>query len=165
MKSSRRHDSLIPLSREHQYALLLCLRIHRGIEAHQEDLDWLRAKAVNAVRFFESDLALHFKAEEEVLFPAMRDFPEANELINALLNEHRALERLMESLHQAADGLLPDLLCQFADLLEAHIRREERSLFPIYEERTSAELTRKVGEGIIAIIGPALQPRHPELLQ
>lgn len=165
MKSSRRHNSLIPLSREHHYALMLCLRVHRGIKVHQEDLDWLRAKAENAVRFFESDLALHFKAEEEVLFPAMLQFPEASELVNTLLAEHRELEKLIESLRQAADGLLSALLCQFADLLESHIRREEQSLFPIYEERTSSELSRQVSEGINAIIGLALQPRHPELLQ
>src|ERR1051325_6583205 len=132
MKSPRRHDSLIPLSREHHYALLLCLRIHRGIEAHRADLNWLRIKAGNAVRFFASDLRLHFKAEEEVLFPAMRDLPAPRELINDLLAEHRELERLIERLRRAEDGLLPDLLCQFADLLESHIRREEQSLFPIY---------------------------------
>jgi len=50
--SSRRHDSLIPLSREHQYALMLCLRIHRGLIEHDRDANWLVVKAWQAVRFF-----------------------------------------------------------------------------------------------------------------
>src|SRR5437870_1701179 len=120
MKSSRRHDSLVPLSREHHYALMLCLRIHRGIEAHHEDLGWLRAKSKQAIRFFETDLVLHFKAEEEVLFPAMRGFPSARELINLLEREHRELESLIERLRQTEGRSVLDPLWQFADLLEAH---------------------------------------------
>ena len=108
MKSSRRHESLVPLSREHHYALMLCLRIHRGIEAHKEDLGWLRAKTEHAIRFFETDLALHFKAEEEVLFPAMCNFPGARELISLLLREHRELESLIEELGRAGELILGD---------------------------------------------------------
>jgi iron-sulfur cluster repair protein YtfE (RIC family) len=165
VKSSRRHDSLVPLSREHHYALMLCLRIHRGIERHQADPNWLQAKAAQAIRFFESDLTLHFRAEEEVLFPAMRDFTGARELVNLLQCEHRELESLIKRLRQTEGRLLLDPLKQFADLLETHIRQEERALFPIYEEQTSSELARQLGEEIKAIIGSALQPRNPELLK
>jgi len=165
MKSSRRHESLVPLSREHHYALMLCLRIHRGIEAHKEDPGWLRAKGEQAIDFFESDLVLHFKAEEEVLFPAMRGFPGATELVNRLEREHRELESLIERLRQTEGRSLLDPLWQFADLLEAHIRQEERLLFPMYEQQASSELSRKVGEEIKALIGSARQPRNPELLK
>ena len=60
MKTGRRHESLIPLSREHQYGLLVCLRIHRGMENHRADLDWLSDRAEKVIRFFESDLRMHF---------------------------------------------------------------------------------------------------------
>ena len=69
MKPSRRHESIIPLSREHQYGLLECLRIHRGIEGHRTDVSRLSERAEKVIRFFESDLKKHFKAEERVLFP------------------------------------------------------------------------------------------------
>lgn len=144
---------------------MLCLRIHRGIEAHHKDPDWLQAKAEQAIRFFESDLVLHFKAEEGVLFPAMQSFPSAREVIKRLLREHRKIERLIKKLRQTDGRRLLNPLRQFADLLEVHIRQEERLLFPIYEQQISSELSRKVGEEINALIGPALQPRNPELLK
>ena len=53
MKSNRRHESLIPLSREHHYGLPVCLRIHRGIENHQADVSWLSERADKVIRFFE----------------------------------------------------------------------------------------------------------------
>jgi hypothetical protein len=94
MGSSRRHDSLIPLSHEHHYGLMLCLRIHRGLSQHGGDERWLRAKAAQAAKFFRSDLTPHFRAEEEALFPAMRDFAGARELLEELISDHRELERL-----------------------------------------------------------------------
>ena len=57
MKTSRRrHNSLIPLSREHQYALMLCLRIHRGLIEHNADSTWIETKTGHAVRFFDDGL-------------------------------------------------------------------------------------------------------------
>jgi iron-sulfur cluster repair protein YtfE (RIC family) len=127
-------------------------------------LTWLQKKAA-AVQFFESDLALHFKAEEESLFPAMRDWPDASRLISELLNEHRELERSIEQLRGSRDASLAERLNEFADLLEAHIRKEERILFPLYEQQVPSEIASQVRQGIIDTIGHALQPRHPELLR
>src|SRR5829696_8488764 len=100
MNSSRRHDSLIPLSHDHHHALFLCLRIHRGLETQSGDEAWLRSMAEDAVGFFASDLVPHFKMEEELLFPAMQKLNEASELTGELLSEHRALESFVELLRQ-----------------------------------------------------------------
>jgi hemerythrin-like domain-containing protein len=165
MESSRRHESLIPLSREHHYGLMLCLRIRRGLPLHGGDEGWARAKAALAAEFFASDLTAHFKAEEEALFPAMRDFVGAHGLINELLSQHRELERLGEQLRQVAGARVVEALGEFADLLEAHIRKEERELFPLYEKQAGAELVAKVGSAVKDIIGDAMRPRNPELLK
>ena len=163
--SSRRHDSLIPLSREHQYALMLCLRIHRGLIEHDTDATWLQMKAGVAVRFFESELVTHFQAEEEVLFPAMRELSGAAPIIDALLAEHEQMRRLIDQLRQSEAGSLASTLKEFADTLEAHIRKEERELFPIYEQNASSEVTTRVERAIFNLIGSASQPRNPELLR
>jgi len=163
--SSRRHDSLIPLSREHQYALLLCLRIHRGLTECEEDTDWLELKADHAVRFFEVELLTHFQAEEESLFPAMRELLEAKPIIDELLVEHERIRKLIAQLGKPEPGSLASTLKEFADLLEAHIRKEERELFPIYEQQASPEIISRVGRAISVLIGSAAQPRNPELLR
>lgn len=127
MKTSRRYDSLIPLSHDHHHALVLCLRIHRGLELHREDEGWLQATAEEAIRFFASDLTPHITSEEEVLFPAMQYVAESSELICELLREHRAIENLVERLRQMNVALFAETLQQLADLLETHIRKEERA--------------------------------------
>lgn len=164
MKKAKRHQSLIPLSREHHYALMICLRINRGLPARGYETEWLQSKARQVTLFFASDLAAHFKAEEEVLFPAMRATLEAASLIEELCDEHRRLERLVQQLSTEAHSIAA-ILREFAGLLEAHIRKEERLLFPIYEREISTSSAEHVERDIRAMIGPALKPKHPELLE
>jgi len=165
MKLHKRHESLIPLSREHHYGLLVCLRIHRGIENHQADVSWLNERAEKVVRFFESELKTHFKAEEEIVFPAMKGIEDSRATIDQLVNEHRNLERLAQRLREAREVQLTPLLREFADLLEAHIRTEERVLFPRYELSISSDLARQVGIRVLEVIGTAMKPKHPVLLE
>jgi iron-sulfur cluster repair protein YtfE (RIC family) len=165
MKTGRRHESLIPLSREHHYGLLVCLRIHRGLENHETDLDWLRERADKAIRFFESDLKTHFEAEEAIVFPAMSGIVEARPTVEQLLDEHRSLARLADRMRQAVGVELSPLLREFADLLEAHIRKEERVLFPCYEENISPKKADHVQIRVLEVIGSAMKPKHPILLE
>jgi iron-sulfur cluster repair protein YtfE (RIC family) len=151
MNSHRRHNSLIPLSHEHHHALVLCLRIHRGLQQQGDQEVWLRSMAEAALRFFESDLLPHFKVEEEVLFPAMQPLPEASELIADLESDHRALERFIKLMRQVRSVGLGDALGQFADLLKSHIRKEENQLFPIYETCLGEELADKIGQQMQAL--------------
>jgi iron-sulfur cluster repair protein YtfE (RIC family) len=162
---SRRHNSLIPLSREHHYGLLVCLRIHRGLGSHIEDRDWLQERARKVLRFCESDLWTHFKVEEKIVFPAMSGISKAAETIRQLISEHRQIEILVRQLRQDDGRRLASLLQEFANLLEAHIRREERVLFPFYESQVPLELAKQLGEQILEIIGEAAQPRDPTLLE
>src|SRR5215475_278269 len=155
MKSSRRYQSLIPLSREHHYGLMLCLRIHRGLPKNADDEAWVRAKAVQAAAFFTTDLSAHFEAEERVLFPAMRSFTGAKELLTELVSEHRELRRIASRLIGSKVAGLTAVLGQFADLLESHIRKEERQLFPLYEKQVSSDVDTEVERGIRDVIGDA----------
>jgi iron-sulfur cluster repair protein YtfE (RIC family) len=144
---------------------MLCLRIHRGLIEHGADSNWLQTKANHAARFFEGELVTHFQAEEMFLFPAMRDISSATEIIDQLLAEHGKLKRLVDRLRQIEVSSLPPALKEFADTLEAHIRKEERELFPIYEEKASPETISLVERGIFGLLGSASQPRDPEVLK
>ena len=165
MKPERRHESLVPLSREHHYGLLVCLRIHRGLETYNTNLDWVRERADKAIRFFESDLKTHFEVEEAIVFPAMSGIEEARSTIEQLIGEHRSLAMLVDRLRLALGLELSPLLREFADLLEAHIRKEERVLFPCYEGNISPKDAGQVKSQILEVIGSAMKPKHPELLE
>src|SRR5215510_11908680 len=165
MKASRRYQSLIPLSREHHYGLMLCLRIHRGLPKNGDDEAWVREKGVQAAAFFTTDLIAHFEAEEQVLFPAMRSFTGAKELLTELVSEHRQLRRIASRMVGSKAAGLKTALGQFADMLESHIRKEERQLFPLYEKQVSGDVDTEVERAIHHVIGDAMQSRDPRLLK
>jgi hemerythrin-like domain-containing protein len=64
-----RDKSLIPLSRQHQHALALCVRIERTSPIPEADLPAWRAEIALQ---YEQELRIHFAAEEEVVFSAAR---------------------------------------------------------------------------------------------
>ena len=86
--------------------------------------------------FFNSQLVPHFRFEEDNVFSLLG--PEDPLVIQAL-NEHRELERLFTK----EDGTAEDLAA-IADLLEQHIRFEERVLFTEIQNRAGEEALMKI---------------------
>jgi hemerythrin-like domain-containing protein len=117
-----RDKSLIPLSRQHQHALALCVRTERASPIAEADLPAWRAEIA---LLFEHEIRIHFAAEEEVVFPAAREFAELVPLVEELIAEH---ERLREWFSRAENLLSTDMIL-FVRGFSEHIRREERQLF------------------------------------
>jgi iron-sulfur cluster repair protein YtfE (RIC family) len=132
---------------------------------HCDDEMWIRAKADQVAKFFASDLTVHFEAEETLLFPEMQNFAAASELLAELIAQHREIERLVGQLGGTDVSILREALVEFANLLESHIRKEERELFPLYEKEAEAEAAEEIGQAIREIVGDAREPRNPELLK
>lgn len=120
-----RNKNLIPLSHQHQHALALCVRIERASLTSpipDADLDAWRSEIE---LLWQSEIAIHFAAEERVLFPAARRFSELAPLVDELLADHGSLS---ENFTQVTTMSAKDLVT-FARNLSAHIREEERQLF------------------------------------
>ena len=140
MPPLKRDPSLVPLSREHHEGLLRVFFLRQALRA-ATGLDH-QAEVTRA--FFDSDLLPHFRAEEEVLFPLLRPLMDpGDDLIDRLLAEHRELSAATAAL----DGS-PDALTRYAELLERHIRTEERTLFEIYQSRVPEADRPAVGEAL-----------------
>ena len=140
---ARRHESLIPLSHEHHDALLLAWRLRTGDLSKREPE--LRAKHISA--FFDYRLINHLKLEEELLFPAIGPVlcMEAS-LIDLLLSDHRELRAKAAAIRTGAH----DQVDSFCDLLERHIRTEERQLFVLGQNRMTPAEMRELGRQIKA---------------
>jgi len=140
---ARRHESLIPLSHEHHDALMLAWRLLTGNLSKREPE--LRARHVSA--FFEYRLINHMRLEEELLYPACRAVlgVEAS-LIDVLLSDHRELRAKAAAIKAGSyDGV-----DSFCDLLERHIRTEERQLFVLAETRMKPAKMTELGRQIKA---------------
>jgi quercetin dioxygenase-like cupin family protein len=126
----KRHPALIPLSHDHHRALVEARRLRRAADAPESG-----AVATAFLRFFADETVPHFRQEEELLFPGVLDFEEARELLVQALLEHQRLHALTARLQQLVDtgGEVDETMRELGDVLEAHVRLEERQLFPLIE--------------------------------
>jgi hemerythrin-like domain-containing protein len=129
-----RDQSLIPLSRQHQHALALCVRIDRASPIADADRS---AWQTEITQRFQSEISIHFRAEESVLFPAGKKFEEAVLLIEELLIDHAVLRELFAKA-EAGDMTAADL-SEFGVRMSGHIRKEERQLFERLQELMSPD--------------------------
>jgi len=138
-----RDKNLIPLSRQHQHALALCVRIDRAAPIPESDLAAWQAEIA---QHFRAEIRIHFAAEEQFVFPPARAFPELNLLVEELISEHAWLrERFAKA---EAQGMSGGEIAEFAQGLAAHIRKEERELFERLQEL--------MDEGELALMGKKL---------
>jgi iron-sulfur cluster repair protein YtfE (RIC family) len=129
-----RHPSLLPLSHDHHHGLALALRCRKQALGQLKPLGavGLKERAAEVSKFYRDHLLAHFRAEEEILFPFMRGHAAGSEaIIDELLRHHEEIRHAAEKL-EAGSGLAK-LIFDLGDLLERHIRKEERELFPLFE--------------------------------
>jgi hemerythrin-like domain-containing protein len=148
----QRDPSLIPLSRQHQHALALCVRLERALQAGAVDLGpW----QLEVHQHYANEVQFHFAAEESILFPAARRFSELAPVVGELSAEH---ERLRESFAHADQGTMDQgKLATFAKLLSGHIRKEERQLFEAMQNRMGPEELKSLGSELARALEDAVQ--------
>ena len=150
----RRDRSLIPLSHQHQHGLALCVLNDRGLkkDPSRENVDKLSKMAADMAQI---ELLSHFQVEEQVLFPAVRPLIENTALIDELISQHREMEQMIEELANQRGAARKRTLLDFSDLLNRHIRSEERQLFQ--------EIQANVGEFRLAQLGRQIEDRVHKL--
>src|SRR5512137_2468203 len=140
---ARRSRALRPLSSEHHQALLLAFQVKKAVAGHAEtagaprDIDGLLALAR---RFEEGVLEAHTSAEEELLgrYLDVRD-------LARMRADHAHLRALLRDARAADGAQRRTPLAAFADLLERHVRWEERDLFPRCEAALAEDQLADVG--------------------
>ncbi len=126
----KRSLALTPLSKEHHLALVNAKRI---LDAAQQSSDALAEQWQCMRETYAADLLAHFD-EEEQLFGGLLN----GALKDQFEQDHCALRRLV-----AATG--DEEQAEFARILRAHVRFEEREMFAWLEEHHSDTLATAVG--------------------
>ncbi len=90
-------------------------------------------------RIFEevaSELKVHSKMEEEIFYPAVREYTEGSDLIAEAVEEHHAVDVLIEEIEKLGESD-EDIFDAKVELLredvERHIEEEEDRIFPAIE--------------------------------
>lgn len=138
-----RDKNLVPLSRQHQHALALCVRLDRALQTDDVDPEpW----SEEIRQIFALEVATHFAAEEKVVFPAAAAFPGLHPLVQELRAEHVSLRNLFT--RAISETLDVDSLQSFVDQLSSHIRKEERQLFEGMQQVMTADEFSRVGKAL-----------------
>jgi hypothetical protein len=127
----KRHPALAELSRDHHHALVVAKALRRG-GARQE----ITPGALFA-HFWRTDGEAHFRLEEDVLLPAyaLHGDPRHPAIVQMLI-DHMMIRR--DAALVAAGGST-EIMCRLGASLIAHVRLEERQVFPLIEETLSED--------------------------
>ena len=132
LKPIKRSKELAPLSREHHDGLMLVWKIRKGIRKETEP-----QRIGKYVQFFyRNHLIRHFEIEEQYIFSLL---PPTNPVRLEAESQHTELRKMIGEI---SDPKLLNITCLvgFSDLLEGHIRLEERILFPLIEKEADPGL-------------------------
>ncbi len=129
----KRHETLVPLSREHHDALILARLLQKNAPVYKGLPEQPGAKAIYAVQFFKTNLQEHFSKEEALLHQVKKYNGEIKKLTEEIISEH---------LQDAKE--LSGAMDKLGILLEAHIRKEERILFPLIQEHCPEEILKTI---------------------
>lgn len=139
----KRHDGIVILSREHHLGLLFCWKIRQGIK---KEVPSIRIQPY--VKYFlDNHLQHHFEEEETQLFIGL----EEDKLVANALAEHQDIMGQIDEVLSSAN-LDYSMLERLANAVDAHIRFEERKLFP--------HLENVLDENRLVEIGKILEMSH-----
>ncbi len=138
----RRNEGLQQLSRDHHRALEAALKLRRATAAEAQRV------AAEFLSFWREHGAIHFRVEEDVMLPgaAHRVDPSDPAVVRVLTDHVEIRRRAGELTH----GKHPDPaeLNELSELLNDHVRHEERVLFPLIEKSLSDEELGRLAERI-----------------
>lgn len=148
----KRDPALQALSRDHHGALVQAraLRLAAGGTPAERRRHPLLATARAFLDFCERELRGHFDDEERVLLPRCRETD--REGSERILAEHRELEGRIASIRSAlAEGGDPaPAMAEAGQLLDDHVRYEERAFFEGVQRALSADALTEIGRAIDA---------------
>jgi len=140
--------------------LVVALRLKKEGPTTTKDLDWpttFREHVLTFIQFAHIELLPHFEIEESVLFNTLQERSEAFKLlIQSLQNQHTVIRESVKSIERsfsataltAPNPQLQEELKSLGVLLEQHIRKEERELFPMMELELPTSELEQIGANI-----------------
>jgi hemerythrin-like domain-containing protein len=136
IKPIKRSVQLQPLSREHHEGLLFVWKIRQGLN-NNTPIEQLEAYTR---WYWKHHIKPHFFQEEKVLLSYM---PLSHPLIHRVKEDHDYIGELILSIDKEADR--HDFI-SLANLIEKHIRFEERDFFQYLEEHLSEKQLTEIFE-------------------
>ncbi len=161
----KRAAELKELSDDHHQGLVQARRLRKV--AASKGVGPLEETTRAFLEFWQRDTSAHFRREEEVLLPVLarygQDVLYRGPVVEMLSQHARVRGLVMQLSDEYADGSLrPETIGEIGELLEAHIRLEEREVFPMIEEVLPEAALKEVASRLaVKEAGPRVEPWVP----
>ena len=141
-KPVKRSEHIMKLSKEHHFGLLFCWKIRQGLK-HEVATE----RIIKYAQYFWSNhLDAHFQEEETILFSSLKDA-----WVKKAIEDHKQIKLALDKLPASSTGDAKEILICLANLVDDHIRYEERKLFPHLEKTLSDVQLEKIGSQLDAL--------------
>src|SRR4051812_27083699 len=129
-KPIKRNELLKTFSRDHHFSLLFCWKIRQGLRKEVA----IERICKYVQYFWQQHLLSHFQEEELILFTPVNE-----RSVQRAIKEHTQISQQVEALANCSGNNAQKRLEKLADMMDEHVRYEERELFPHLEKKFSKE--------------------------
>ena len=137
----KRNINILKLSKEHHFSLLFCWKIRQGLKR-----EVAKERIVKYAQYFrDHHLDAHFREEETILFAPLKD-----RWVQKAIEDHKQIRHQLEELAGIIEDNAYQQLTKLANLVDDHVRYEERELFPHLEKTLSDEQLEAIGKKLDA---------------
>ncbi|MGE5521080.1 MAG: hemerythrin domain-containing protein [Candidatus Dadabacteria bacterium] len=136
-KPIKRNPNILLLSKDHHFTLLFCWKIREGLK-HAVDPERIKKYVQH---FWNTNMLAHFREEEIILFSKVVD-----EKVQNAINDHHSIEEQVEQITQSPLNGSTTSLSKLAEMVDTHVRYEERELFPYLERQLTADQLETIGK-------------------
>lgn len=138
-KPIKRNENIAKLSRDHHASLMFCWKLRQGIKKSVE----IKRMKDYISYFLAQHFTPHFQEEEDILFTPLKD-----EKVQKAIDEHVIImDKVAGIINSDSKDVIADLT-SLADTVDAHVRYEERILFPHLEKKLTEEQLENIGRQI-----------------
>jgi hemerythrin-like domain-containing protein len=133
----KRNENIVKLSKDHHASLMFCWKLRQGIKHHVDE----KRMIAYVEYFWNQHFAEHFREEEDILFAPLHD-----DLVKKAVADHRQVQVFIKTLRESTEKDPYATLATLADLVDEHVRYEERVLFPHLEKELSENQLEEIGK-------------------
>lgn len=136
----KRNPNLMVFSHEHHHGLIFSVRLKSANQTNAETLK------LYVEDFWSKYLSSHFALEEKLFCGFLID----EKISNQFFNEHEEIRKLIDAIKNSKNDFA-ELAARLGEALNAHIRFEERTMFPYLEETLEKKDLKIIGTALASI--------------
>ncbi|MBC7458936.1 MAG: hemerythrin domain-containing protein [Bdellovibrionaceae bacterium] len=133
----------------------LLLADHKLLKSLMKQVKSQKATQAEKIKYFkelEKTVHSHVKAEENSFFKLIKDNPKFQDMVFEGYEEHRVHETIFAGIHRVSDK---DRRVQqmeiYCEMLEHHLKEEEKDLFPRFIKYSAQSTRRKIGKKFLEV--------------